>query len=260
MGGCGQCGFLEETFWVDVSHPYFPARGGWGWGRPHHGELEGSCFAVRRLLPGSWATCESCLCPEEPRGLQPGFGAAPGPSPLTVSLSASTAILGAELEWPGRDGPHGNSHGDQPWAAVEGPLAPPERPGGGLVLGSGRPAVGSCGRPPDALQRGRVGTWCWSLGASRVGGRGLGWGLGGQAEFSSLLTKSLGPTSAWGSRAAQAAPGGSSDIVSHSPEGGARLGRGCSPAEPGEGPDHVVNLAAHADATELLTASTQAAP
>ena len=142
MGGCGQCGFLEETFWVDLSHPYFPERGGWGWGRPHQGELEGSCFAVRRLLPGSWATCESCLCPEEPWGLQPGFGTAPGPSPFTVSLSASTAILGADLEWLDRGGPHGNSHGVQPWAAVEGLLTPPERPGGGLVLGLGASSRG----------------------------------------------------------------------------------------------------------------------
>lgn len=195
MGGCGQCGFLEETFWVDVSHPYFPARGGWGRCHPHHGELEGSCFAVRRLLPGSWATCESCVCPEEPWGLQPGFGAAPGPSPLTVSLSASSRAGVAGQGWSPRK---------QPW----------------------RPVVGSCGRPPDALQRGQVGTWCWSLGASRAGGRSLGWGLGGQAELGSLLTKPFGPTSAWGSYAAQAAAGGRSDVVSHSPGGRGPPGEG----------------------------------
>ena len=112
MGGCGQCGFLEETLWVGVSHHSFPARGGWGRCHPHQGELEGSCSPVGRLLPGSWATSKFCLCPEEPQGLQPGFGAAPAPLSPRLSISASTAILGAELEWPGRGGPHRNSHGD----------------------------------------------------------------------------------------------------------------------------------------------------
>lgn len=107
MGGCGQCGFLEETLWVGMSHHSFPARGGWGRCRPHQGELEGSCSPVGRLLPGSWATSKFCLCPGEPQGLQPGFGAAPAPSPLTCpslpprpswgqSLSGQAGVVSTE--------------------------------------------------------------------------------------------------------------------------------------------------------------------
>lgn len=126
-----------------------------------------------------------------------------------MSISASTAILGAELEWPGGGGLHGNSHGDQSWAAVEGLLMPSRE--AGWEHGAG-------------------------VGASRAGGRGQGWGLDGQAELGSLLTQLLGPMSACGARGAQAAPGGHSDVVRPAWGGAAHLlslGRSRSCAQPG---------------------------
>lgn len=94
---------------------------------------------------------------------------------------------------------------------------------------------GQLWKASDALQRGEVGTWCWSWGV-RAGGRGQGWGLDGQAELGSLLTQLLGPMSACGARGAQAAPGGHSEVVRPAWGGAAHLlslGRSRSCAQPG---------------------------
>lgn len=55
-----------------------------------------------QVLPMSWGTS----------GTPAWLWRSSGPLSPHLSISASTAILGAELEWPGGGGLHGNSHGD----------------------------------------------------------------------------------------------------------------------------------------------------